>query len=335
MKKMQTVAIGTVCIFFFHPGMEASASESSQPIQTLVAPLAGEDIAQPCAYSLVIPEEYIDAVFVIFERGKDSHRFFEDPDVRSFAHHHRLAMMMPLHCASKDQTDMDVDPAKGLGRALFQALKQFAESTGHHELAAVPLIYLGFSGAGALAARMPGYAPERSIAAVLSHAGQSPPLGLNTIVLSKEGLSIPQLVLVGGNDTTVGTQSGYEYFSRYWQTGAPWLFATQNNGRHCCTIDAKELILSWLESILQRRLGKNAELVPLKRTGGLYAFFRIEKTNVLAGKSPTYNAVDLSVELTEQMEKPDQVSAGWLPSKQTAREWMIYADRPSRIVVPQ
>jgi hypothetical protein len=333
LKKMQIVARCAVCIFFLHLRMEASVAE---PIQTLVTPLAGEDIAQPCAYNLAVPEQQkVEAVFVIFERGKDSHRFFEDPDVRSFAHHHRLAMMMPLHCVSKDQTDIDVDPAKGLGRALFQALKQFSDSTGHHELAAVPLIYLGFSGAGALAARMPGYAPERSIAAILSHADQTRPLGLNTIVHSKESASVPQLVLVGGKDTNVGTQSGYRYFNRYLAAGAPWLFATQNNGRHCCTIDAKELILSWLESILQRRLGENARLAPLKRTGGLYAFFRMDRTDVLAGKSPTYNAVDLSVKLTEQMAKPDRVSAGWLPSKQTAREWMIYADRPSRIVMPQ
>lgn len=333
---MQTVAICAVCIFFFHLCIGTAAAETSLTVQTLVAPLAGEDIAQPCAYSLVIPDhQRVEGAFVIFERGKDSHRFFEDPDVRSFAHRHRLAMMMPLHCASRYLTDIDVDPAKGLGRSLFQALKQFSESTAHPELATVPLIYLGFSGAGALAARMPGYVPERSIAAVLSHAGQSSPLGLDTIELSKESRSVPQLVLVGGNDAIVGTQSGYQYFNRYWQAGAPWLFATQNNGKHCCTIDAKELILAWLEDILDRRLGKHTKLSPMKREGGLFAFFRTGQTDVLAGKSPTFNAIELSAEPTQHMAKPGQVSAGWLPSKRCAREWTIYADRPSRIVMPQ
>jgi dienelactone hydrolase len=71
--------------------------------------------------------------------------------------------------------------------------------TNHPELKTAPLIVLGFSGAGALAGRLVGFAPDRIEAAILSHGGQVAPLNLDTISLSGAALKIPELILVGGN----------------------------------------------------------------------------------------------------------------------------------------
>ena len=70
-------------------------------------------------------DKKIRAVFVVFERGPGSVRFYNDPDIRSFADKHELAMMMPQHCSSKVYEDMDIDPSNGLGRALFAASINF------------------------------------------------------------------------------------------------------------------------------------------------------------------------------------------------------------------
>ena len=102
-----------------------SACGQSPPpsLRTSVLPLAGDDIARPCEYELATPltSEAYRAVFVIFERGQDIQHLYSDPRVRSFAERHHLAMMMPGHCASKKYEDIDIDPTKGLGRALFIA----------------------------------------------------------------------------------------------------------------------------------------------------------------------------------------------------------------------
>ena len=45
---------------------------------------------------------------------------------------------------------MNVDPSRGIGRALFTALTQLGQSSNHQELVSAKLILLGFSGTGSL-----------------------------------------------------------------------------------------------------------------------------------------------------------------------------------------
>lgn len=314
----------------------ASVAPMMAEWRTAVAPLGDEDIAHPCQYELEIPSSKgpVTGIFVIFERGPQSHSFYNDPEVQSFAAGHGLAMMLPLHCAAAHGEDMDVDPEKGLGRALFAALNQLAAESHHPELHTAPVIVLGFSGAGALAARMPAFAPRRVAAAVVSHAGQVPPLGLNTISLSRESLAVPQLVIVGGRDRIVGTALSYDYFQRHWLAGAPWLFAEQNNSAHCCTIAAKPLILSWLNDVLKAR-SQNPGSIPLRATDGYYAFFRKIPTRVIdSGGAPLQQAADLSFERASKPREQQSI-AGWLPSRQTAASWLTFAELSPELKSPQ
>jgi len=168
--------------------------------QTSVSPLPDEDLASGCQYELTLTDRQraIRGVWVIFDRGRDILQIYGDPDVRAFARRHDLALLLPFHCRAKSGTDGDLnmDPARGIGRALFAALDQFAALSGHRELASARLILLGFSGTGSLVGRFAGYAPDRVMAVVATHPGHNP-LGLETIDLTPEAAAIPQFILAG------------------------------------------------------------------------------------------------------------------------------------------
>ena len=176
--------------------MSACSAGEIARYETVVMPLADEDIASGCHYTLTIPapNERIRAVWVIFDRAHDVHDLYSDPALEAFAKRVHLALLLHSHCPGKlpeDRGDMNMDPAKGLGRALFTALEQFAHTTGHPELSASDLIFLGFSGAGPLCARLVGAAPNRAIAAILSAPGHFEPLGIDTVDLNSQALSVP------------------------------------------------------------------------------------------------------------------------------------------------
>jgi dienelactone hydrolase len=330
LRKRRFIVLCVALCFLVEAANEKIVAQSPvHSIHTIVKPLVGEDVARPCEYDMVNPSsgKKIRAVFVVFERGPGSVRFYNDPDIRSFADKHELAMMMPRHCSSKAYEDMDIDPSKGLGRALFAALDQFSIQTDRPELRTAPVILLGFSAAGAFAARLVGFAPQRIAAAVLSHAGQDRSLGLDTIQLADASLTVPELVIVGGKDQTVGTELSYAYFHRYWKLGAPWLFATQNDVEHCCTSDAKDLVLVWLDAVLKSRLQKvSGGLAPIHKTDGYYGFFRKDPTGVI-----TSDARSLTFQRSDSATQDNVEAAGYLPSRKAASEWLRFADRPAQL----
>jgi dienelactone hydrolase len=323
-------------LFFVLASVCCFAQANPPALRTIVPPLAGEDVARPCEYILIAPTSgaAFRAVFVVFERGRDMENFFNDPIVRLFGERHHLAMLVPRHCASQQYEDMDIDPAKGLGRALFAALAQFAEQTRHPELRDAPLVLLGFSGAGAFAGRLVSFAPERIAAAILAHAGQFEPLGLDTIQHSPSSLAVPEFILAGGRDDHVGTERAYEYFTKYWSEGAPWLFVTQNGVPHCCVVNARDLILDWLDVILKKRLNSaKPNLLPVDRNNGYDAFVQLRPTDTLDNwKLPTSSVVRATFEPAGRPSQKNDKPAGWLPSKQLAEEWKGFVSQPSHPV---
>lgn len=323
-------AAALICVTTFLAPPGGCAQGTVQLVRTTVAPNPGEDIAKPCDYEMKVMSESktIRAVFVVFERGPELQHFYDEPEVAAFARKHDLAMLMPRHCAAKDHGEIDVDPWKGLGRALLTAVDQLSLQTHHPELKTAPLVVLGFSGAGALAARLPGFAPYRIAAAILSHAGQLPPLNLDTIQLSARALQVPQLILVGGKDQVVGTEVAYDYFAKYWHLGAPWLFATQNDAAHFCTSDATGLILTWLDTILQERPLTQTPAI-LAKSQGYDAYFRKKQDGTLdSGKRPLAQAVDLTIQQPAKAAPNDELPAGWLPSQSVASMWEKFTTLP-------
>ena len=295
--------------------------------QTTVVPNPDEDIAADCHYEITIPNptKPIRAVWVIFDRGRDMLRYYGDPEVQAFAGRNDLALLFPFHCRAKAYEDMDVDPSRGIGRALFAALSQLAQSSGHQELASARLILLGFSGAGALVARLTDYAPDRVIAAIPADAGHFNPLGIDTLTLSLEALAVPQLILTGSADHVSGTERPYEYFRKYFAKGAPWAFVIQNKTPHCCVINAKKLVLLWLQAILEERQTKDGDLRRVDTKRGRSVYIAVRESEVKddwGGK--TLEVIDAKIQRPGSAPPDGMIPAGWLPNHRVAQEWLSF-----------
>ncbi|MBZ2187363.1 MAG: hypothetical protein K7J46_21895 [Bryobacter sp.] len=206
---------------------------------------------------MVIPgaSAEVKATWVVFDGGQDYSKWYEDRQVRAFADEQRLAIVLAIDYRSKEREDRIVLPEKGVGRALFAALDQFAAASGHGELQSAAI----------------AYAP-----------GQYEPLGMNTIELSGEALRSPQLVIANGGDKVNGTERPYAYFKKYFDLGAPRTFVVQNQLPHCCLQNERNLILEWLRAILGAEKPTRASS---------YGYLAVEPTKVMDdGKRPTFNA---------------------------------------------
>jgi hypothetical protein len=308
----------------------AGSSFAQTPVEprTAVAPLPGEEILRPCAYRLLLPEssEPVKAVWTVFDRGQDYLKWYEDRQVRAFAREHRLALVLAAHCRSKEREDMIVEPSKGVGRALFTALDQFAASEHRPELRTAPLIAMGWSGAGSLVARLAGYRPERYLAGIAYAPGQYEPLGVDTIELSREAIRPPQLIIANGGDNINGTERPYGYFRKHFDKGAPWTFVVQNRTPHCCLQNAQTLILDWLRAILT---------TPSNSWGtGKHGYIAVAFSGVTdEWKRPVFNAT--SAHVAEKNLKPasGELPAGWLPSATFAESWLAFVRRADPIAI--
>jgi dienelactone hydrolase len=231
-----------------------------------------------------------------------------------------------------------MDPSKGLGRALFAALDQFAAAAGHHELTRIPLIFLGFSGAGPLSARLVGSSPKRVLAAILSSPAHYEPLGIDTVELSSESLRVPQLIIAGGADKVSGTARPYQYFRKYRDRGAPWAFIVQNGSPHCCTANAKQLILSWLEAVVKERGSREAtRLREVDQRVGWLAFFKPQQTEIADSFGlKTFEATAATIEKMHSGKATPQgwESAGWLPNHAVASEWLAFVKQEHHPILP-
>jgi dienelactone hydrolase len=336
--------LGVLACLAFLAMVQPATAEPGVVLQTSVTPQAGDDLAADCRYELTVldPAKPIKAVWVIFDRGRDMLRYYGDPDVHAFALRHDWALLLPFHCPAKsyegrpEKGEMHMDPAQGLGRALFAALTQLAERARHPELTTSPLILLGFSGTGSLVARFTGYAPERIAAVIASGPGHFEPLGMDTIDLASAASAIPQLVIAGSADAITGTSRPYAYFKRHFERGAPWTFVVQNAVPHCCIINAKALVLRWLDAVVIQRL---------TRARGSYGFVKTAPSTIdecpkpyppakpiwCSGTKDSWGGENWTVSAATVANRDEpprgMLSAGWLPTPAFAKEWRAFVTK--------
>jgi hypothetical protein len=236
---------------------------------------------------------------------------------------------------------MNVDPSKGIGRALFSALIQLAQTSGHPELGSAKLILLGFSGTGSLVGRLAEFAPDRVLAAIPTNPGHFVPLGMDTISLSPPTAAIPQLILAGSADAVSGTQRPYDYFRKYFDQGGPWTFVVQHNAPHCCIMNAKGLILKWLDDVVVNKS---------TRATGSYGFIETrpsEATDCPDQSAPlrrswcrstkdTWGGANWSVSRVAVERLPNtprgMMPSGWLPTDTFAKQWVSFVTQPDHPV---
>jgi hypothetical protein len=313
--------------------------------QMTVAPQPDEDLSDACKYELTLPNPSrgVQGVWVIFERSRDTLRYYQDTDVRAFARLHDLALLFPFHCRSKSETggDMNVDPSRGIGRALFTALTQLGQSSNHHELGSAKLILLGFSGTGSLVGRMAGFAPNRILAVVSTNPGHFDPLGVDTIRLSRAAVAIPQLILAGSSDQVSGTERPYGYFRRHFDRGAPWTFVVQNKVPHCCIMNAKDLILQWLDAVVVQGATRATGSYGFIETGPSEAIDCPDQRPPIRPswcRSTTdgwgghnWSVITATV-ARRPNSRPGMMPSGWLPTERFARQWVSFVTQPEHPV---
>ena len=316
-------------------GLPPVSLVQAQSYETTVAPLPTENFAAPCQYEMTLPAgaRAVRAAWVIFDRGRDITKFYSDPDVLAFARGHDVAMVMPRQCPAKAAPgdDMDMDPAHGIGRALFTALEQLATVSAHPELATTKLILLGFSGTGALFAHFVGFAPDRVVAAIVTDPGHYDPVGIDNVQLSPAARLVPQLIMTGGADRVSGTQRPYDYFRRYYDQGAPWAFVVQNKTPHCCIINTKALMLAWLDAMIRlRQPARNMSLRSLDRRPGRSLGIHTCVSDVHdTWGTPTWDVCAASVQATSTTLPDGMIPAGWLPSASLAEQWRTFVTQPT------
>ena len=200
---------------------------------------------------------------------------------------------------------------------------------------------LGFSGTGSLVARLAGYTPERIAAVIASDPGHFDPLGVDTIELSAPAAAVPQLILVGSADAIAGTQRPYAYFRKYFDRGASWTFVVQNRTPHCCIINAKALMLDWLDAVLVHPAPLNAARFGFIATAPSDTMdcptpFPPASPVWCRGTRDSWNEANWSVRRTtvaRHRQGPDgMMPAGWLPSQKFAEEWKAFVSLPEHPV---
>jgi dienelactone hydrolase len=326
---MRPVAIFAVWVILLsRPG-----AASTELYRTYVKPTSAETMRGPCDYELTLRDASrpVKAVLVIIERGWQVGNLYFDPEVTSFAERHDLAIVLARHCRAKTdgpngEEDMDIIPEHGIGRALLQSLNQFAEQSHHPELAESKLILFSFSGGGSMVARMVAYAPDRILAAVEYAPGHWEPIGIDTVKLPEAALSVPQFIIANGADNICGTQRPYAYFEQY-HNRAPITFMIQNRVPHCCVMNVTQIVLLWLEDVIEQQQPTAATKTraPIDRGQAWLGFMQVENSGVLdSWKEPVWNVVDAWIKPYGSNPPAGARDAGWLPSKRFAEAWLAF-----------
>ena len=280
-----------------------------------------------------------------------------DERVFRFAARHQLGLLLASHCPAKGSEDIDVVPEYGIGRALLTALDQLGRESRHPELSRARVIYFGFSGAGSLTARMVNYTPDRTIAAVEYAPGQGDPVGMDTVTLKGNALYVPQLIIVNGSDTVVGTARPYAYFEQYRKLGAPLTFLIQNQTPHCCVANVVPLVLEWLGEVVHLRKPA-ADGRPLRRIDHQAGWIGILNVRDSGAReelwhAKIWNAVGAEIgPATHQPGSPDSglelpraptdaqvprsgtLLPAWLPSRRFAGLWQVFARQEAHPLTP-
>ena len=164
-------------------------------------------------------------------------------------------------------------------------------------------------------------------------SGHFDPLGVDAITLSARAASIPELILSGSADAVSGTERPYAYFRKYFDSGAPWTFVVQNSTPHCGIINAKALVMSWLDAVVIHRL---------TRTVGWYGFLKTVPSTIAEWPAPQPPArpvwcrrtkdswggsnwsVSAATIARRSRAQPEMQPGGWLPTRAVARQWLTF-----------
>lgn len=287
-----------------------------------IEPAPGESFSEPCRFELTIPaaEYSTRAVWVVYDRGRDTRAFYDDEALFQFAERRRLALLWAKHCPAAESGETEPDPSRGPGRALFAALNRLERPSGHGELSSSKVIALGAGADAALAARLAHFAPDRILASIV-HA----PAGFEKL---RAPTNVPQLVIANSADPASGTRLPFAYFQRHIANGAPWVFAVHNADEAALSA-TKPLLFAWVEGLLDSIPDTTApvSMGTLQRTGW-WLFIRMQDSGQQDESGlPVAAAADSKTAKVGQSGPAGFQPAGWVPTKKMADAWQNFIKR--------
>jgi hypothetical protein len=167
-------------------------------------------------------------------------------------------------------------------------------------------------------------------------------LGSARFASPEQGQAVPQFILAGSQDAVSGVSRPYDYFRRHFDAGASWTLVVQNEVPHCCAINAKMLLLEWLEAVVVRKLDRTAGSFGFITQGGsrtvdcpggtLFA-----QPIWCRGGLDTWGGANWSVAtatVSKGKEAPTgMVPAGWMPTAAFASHWRAFVTQPTHPIM--
>lgn len=190
-----------------------------------------------------------------------------------------------------------------LPASILQTLNDVSAS-GRPELAQAPLMLHGNSGGACASYDFTVLHPDRVIGFIIAKA--SPCLGQN----AAPAIAVPGYFIFGEADMVLPAAAAQmtSLFQQHRANGAVWALAVEPGAGHDLVAD-HNLLFNWMEEVLTRRLpattppGTPVQLRALDAGSGWLG----NRTTRAIAASACYSG--------------DKLSASWLPSEQTARDW--------------
>ncbi len=154
----------------------------------------------------------------------------DDPFWQSFARRHEFAL---VGCFFKDHPheNMNIEEyaraGNGSGQALLDAVTNFADSSGHSELATAPLVLWGQSAGGEFNYEFACWKPERVLAFVVNKGGY-----YFTHLAPSAARALPGIFFIGAKDLEFRIKSIEGIFAINREAGAKWKLVIERDAGH-------------------------------------------------------------------------------------------------------
>jgi hypothetical protein len=198
--------------------------------------------------------------------------------------------------------------------ALLEAMKEFAEKSGHREIEHLPMLFNGFSAGSGMLMKMADMWPERVIACG--------PVGLEAGPDTPETRKIPVITIFGEKDMyqmEILTRKLCEQRKE----GALWAIAVNWGLRHEYA-NANDLVWPFFDQVISYRLPKDQTAL-----NGPVKLRDYREEDGWLGDISTWDSTFATISSYKDY-KGDRSKAAWFPNEYVARVWQAFVSkRPS------
>jgi hypothetical protein len=232
----------------------------------------------------------------------DGRKMLANPAWQSFALKYRLALV-----ACFLQGGDYYDAMRGTGAALLEALKEFAQQSGHAEVFQAPLLLYGESAGGQFDYDFALWKPDRVMAFVVNKGGY-----YDHDEPDSRTCSIPGLFFLGLKDSNLRIQAITGIWTEGRKRGALWALAPQPNSGHEFSKTAA-VARPFFDAVLKNRLpddGLSSDDAPLMNP--------MQENQGWVGDLTTHEIHDASTD------SEPNLNDAWFPDENSAAVWKAF-----------